>query len=162
MKALAIAIILGWSCSAAQAQEAAEAGAPGRAEPLTVLTKAGRIAFELSSLSPSDLEETISEIVLFYSSRFGAREESPLRIVETGDSGGGPGIEEAPNTVYLKTAELASADLETTLADKLAKQFRDHMGTDKDAQVPAASVNQDLDLNLQGGGDRIFHPRRQR
>ena len=40
--------------------------------------------------------------------------------------------------------------------------YRQHIGADKDAQVPGASVVQDWDQNFPWGEDRLTHPRRWR
>jgi hypothetical protein len=39
------------------------------------------------------------------------------------------------------------------------RAFRDYLGIPDSSFTPAASVNGDLDVNLQGGGDRFFHTR---
>lgn len=50
----------------------------------------------------------------------------------------------------------------STLAAALVKAFTAHLGLRDDDQVPAASVSGDLDVDLQAGGDRVYHPRRWR
>lgn len=50
----------------------------------------------------------------------------------------------------------------TTLADRLLRAFKEHLGLREQDQVPAASASGDLDVDLQPGGDRFYHPRRWR
>lgn len=50
----------------------------------------------------------------------------------------------------------------TTLADRLLKAFKEHLGLRDTDQVPAAGASADLDVDLQLGGDRLYHPRRWR
>jgi hypothetical protein len=50
----------------------------------------------------------------------------------------------------------------TTLANALEKKCREHLGLRDDAPVAPASVTADMDVDRQGGGDRLYHPRRWR
>jgi hypothetical protein len=50
----------------------------------------------------------------------------------------------------------------TMLADRLLKAFKEHLGLKDQDQVPAAGASIDLDVDLQPGGDRFYHPRRWR
>lgn len=50
----------------------------------------------------------------------------------------------------------------SALARELEKKFREHLGLRDDAPVAPASVTADLDVDRQGGGDRLYHPRRWR
>lgn len=50
----------------------------------------------------------------------------------------------------------------TMLADRLLKAVKEHLGLKDQDQVPAAGAAIDLDVDLQPGGDRFYHPRRWR
>ncbi len=50
----------------------------------------------------------------------------------------------------------------TMLADRLVKAYREHLGLKETDQVGPASLSVDLDVDLQPGGDRFYHPRRWR
>jgi hypothetical protein len=50
----------------------------------------------------------------------------------------------------------------SALARELEKSYKAHLGIRDDGQVAAASASADLDVDLQPGGDRFYHPRRWR